>query len=346
MIDPLKRNLPFAILIAANVMLTGCRPSAPVAPTVSDTSVESTNSVGEDVGNEIMNEVIEVPVDSSPIGDTFNEMDAKMVEIETDNIETGDIAVDADGQSIRILAWNIESDGANADVIGDQLRTLGRYDIYGFTEVRPQDWPAIKEALGDGFIYWYSRTGYDDRTAFAISKFRFDVIKNYEMKEFATYILNPGNYRSPNIYELKDRATGKQFLIMLNHLARGKAEIRQEQAEGLREWAKTIDQPIIAIGDYNFDYVFETKKGNRAFDLFMADDTYQWVVPEPLIDSNWYDGDKDGVDDYPGSILDFAFVTGEAKSWNPKSKVIVREGDFPDDQMTSDHRPVELVLTP
>ena len=38
------------------------------------------------------------------------------------------------------------------------------------------------------------------------------------------------------------------------------------------------------------------------------------------------------------------FVSGPAKRWDPKCRVIVRPGDFPDNDKTSDHRPVELRL--
>jgi hypothetical protein len=49
---------------------------------------------------------------------------------------------------------------------------------------------------------------------------------------------------------------------------------------------------------------------------------------------------------YPHSCLDFTFVAGKAKLWHSRSRVIVRDGDFPDDEKTSDHRPVELVVVP
>lgn len=42
------------------------------------------------------------------------------------------------------------------------------------------------------------------------------------------------------------------------------------------------------------------------------------------------------------SCLDFAFYTGLQ---NVTSKVIVRSGDFPDDNTTSDHRPVLATVT-
>jgi hypothetical protein len=62
-----------------------------------------------------------------------------------------------------------------------------------------------------------------------------------------------------------------------------------------------------------------------------------------MIDTNW--SDDNGVDRYPDSMLDFNFVAGAAKDWKAECRVIVRDGDFPDDKKTSDHRPVQLVLT-
>ena len=47
---------------------------------------------------------------------------------------------------------------------------------------------------------------------------------------------------------------------------------------------------------------------------------------------------------YPDSMLDFSFLAGAAKDWKAECRVIVRDGDFPDDDKTSDHRPVELIL--
>ena len=145
---------------------------------------------------------------------------------------------------------------------------------------------------------------------------------------------------------LKDRATGTEFLVMVNHLARGKAEIRQKQATMLVDWARDQTLPVFALGDYNFDYVFKTRKGNPAFSNMLKDNIWRWVEPVELIDTNWYDNPRnpDGVDDYPGSILDFAFVAGSAKDWKSTCRVLVRKGDFPDDKTTSDHRPFELTI--
>jgi len=44
--------------------------------------------------------------------------------------------------------------------------------------------------------------------------------------------------------------------------------------------------------------------------------------------------------------LDFAFVANAAKTWKGESDVIVRQGDFPDNEKTSDHRPIIVKLSP
>ena len=43
-------------------------------------------------------------------------------------------------------------------------------------------------------------------------------------------------------------------------------------------------------------------------------------------------------------MLDFVFMAGAARDWDATCSVVVRPGDFPDDQTTSDHRPVSCVI--
>ena len=62
-----------------------------------------------------------------------------------------------------------------------------------------------------------------------------------------------------------------------------------------------------------------------------------------MLDSNVSDDGK-GNDRHPDSLLNFNFVAGASKDWKAECRVIVRAGDFPDDDKTSDHRPVELIL--
>ena len=117
----------------------------------------------------------------------------------------------------------------------------------------------------------------------------------------------------------------------------------------MRKWAEAQSLPLLAIGDYNFDYDFHAMAGNQAYQLFTKGSVWKWLRPEELIDSNWSDinprlPDDQRTDRYPDSILDFIFVAGPAQEWQAKSWVVVRPGDFPDSGETSDHRPVAAVV--
>ena len=249
-----------------------------------------------------------------------------------------------DENTINILAWNVESDGNNPQVIANQLKGMEGFEIFALSEVRGRRSAriyseAIREIWGD-VQEVVGKTGREDALAIIFNPAVFDLVKVDELND-----LNPDmKYRSPLAVTLKHKATDQVLIVMNNHLARGNADNRRIQAAGLREWARKQTLPIVAVGDYNFDYVFETEKGNREFVEFMRDGIWKWVKPDPLVDSNYFDGNEDRVDDFPGSILDFAFVAQQAKDWKTICKVHQWPGDFPDDEFTSDHRPVEICV--
>lgn len=242
----------------------------------------------------------------------------------------------------KFFCWNIESEGSDPEVIARQLTEMGRYDIYALTEFLPSAKTLFEETLGADFKLIISRSGYRDRLAIAFDTRRFDLIKSFEIEK----INYKNRYRSPLVVHLKDKQSETEFFVMNNHLARGREGVRLIQTKQLVAWARTQLLPVVALGDYNLDYVFATKKGNSGFASMLHDNVWKWVKPVEMIDTNWYDNpeDPDGQDDYPGSMLDFAFVSGPAKAWEATCKIIVRPGDFPDDDKTSDHRPFELLI--
>ncbi|MDE0936213.1 MAG: hypothetical protein OSA89_09875 [Mariniblastus sp.] len=259
---------------------------------------------------------------------------------------------DSEGFSYSILHWNVESGGNDSSIVADQLVEMGDYDVIGLSEVETP--AAYEEALSKKWPgrYEYIRglsganeTREDDHLWLAFRKDKFSLIESKEMKEVSGFIFDDGHHRVPLYVKLKDLANSQEVVFLMNHLARGNKNFRQEQASTLREWARTKSIPIVAIGDYNLDFEFATEKGNKAFDEFMKDNVWLWVRPEPLVDTNWSDRDGDGVDNYIDSLLDFSFLSGAAKTWKASSRVIVRENDFPDTEKTSDHRPVELILS-
>lgn len=106
-----------------------------------------------------------------------------------------------------------------------------------------------------------------------------------------------------------------------------------EQARLLNEWAGRQSLPVIAKGDYNFDWSVTNGDSDhdQSYDELMAEGVFEWVRPEPLIKTQ---------DSSHNSVLDFIFVSGAAKQWSGSSEIMVKAGDFPDTRDTPDHRPV------
>lgn len=331
-------------------LLAGCQP--PESTSRNDRSSVDGKQTAKNNSSDVSQEAKQDgQVAAQPNAKTFtaNAPDANATETETQAPKVpGPDPSHTAANPLRILAWNVESDGNDPIVIAEQLKRMDDYHIYALSEAGRYDVMPYADALGHGkgftFFHFGSSTGRDDRLAFIFDSSRLELIKSSELFLQGSRRLNDWRHRSPLVGHFRDKLNQVEFLVTVNHLARGNAKLRTEQAAGLREWAAEQTLPVIAVGDYNLDYDFPTEKGNSAFDEFVKDDTWTWVKPAKMIDTNWADYNGDGVDDYPDSMLDFAFVAGEAKSWNPKSKVITRRGDFPDNDRTSDHRPVELIL--
>lgn len=247
--------------------------------------------------------------------------------------------------ALAVMAWNVESGGNDPVVIAGQLRDLATgFDVICLNEVSPSSFKIYEQAMEDRFDAVRSETGRSDRLMIFYERDRFELLERREPMEYRDWLLNDGNHRSPLYVRLDDRESGQQFIVMTTHLARGNADLRTQQAVGLREWARDETAPIIAIGDFNMDYAFASGRGNDAFVEMLRDNVWKWVKPDPLIDTNWADRNGDGVDDYPDSMLDFVFVSGPAQEWDLTAEVIVQAGDFPDDSSTSDHRPIACRL--
>ncbi len=289
------------------------------------------------------------------------------------------VASNAWGQEFRILGWNIESnrpnqpDVSDLETIGLQLKELCRSpetrpDVVALSEVDPRSFKglcaAVAEGLGTDVDHVTSASGGfmdSDSLMLIADKKRFEIQDTIELHRYAGIVANFNisdtkdpefgalRARSPLAVKLLDKVRGECFWVIVNHLARGEADLRTDQAKMLRKWAEDHKEPIIAVGDFNFDYDFHTQEGNEGFKAMMEGDVWTWLKPDPLVDSNWSDDRRvrdRRVDRYPDSILDFAFVANSAKKWNGKSNVIVRDGDFPDNEKTSDHRPLITKCTP
>ncbi len=155
--------------------------------------------------------------------------------------------------------------------------------------------------------------------------------------------INPlGRVRAPLVARFRIQGTAHEFLFMMNHLYRSRDHFRHRQVQLINQWARHETTPIIAVGDYNFDWEVGNgdagldRNRDEGFDLLTADGVFSWVRPGQLVETE--DSNFD-------SVLDFVFVSGNTWTWEAESRIIVRPGDFPDNNQTSDHRPVRADFT-
>lgn len=289
-------------------------------------------------------------------------------------------------EDIKVLTWNVESNRDNRTtnnpaVIARKLKLLqstsGPYDLIGLTEVAASSAGTYTDAFAaDGLAYqaFLSASGNTDRMLILVRRDRFTIEGNRaeELQNDGGSISFPGgSARQPFLVTVTDSKNDDlTFRFMVNHLNRGNSNSRQQQAKGLREWARRQSLPIVAVGDYNFDFDFRNLTGNPSMSMFMRLDpaerglfVWNWIIPNATFaidgatdatrkirldvtftDTNWYDPQRDGFDDFRDSLLDFIFVAGPARNWAARSNVIQLPGDFPDNDHTSDHRPVDATF--
>ena len=113
----------------------------------------------------------------------------------------------------------------------------------------------------------------------------------------------------------------------------GETACRHEQARLLKAWVREQTLPIIAVGDYNFDWgVTDGERVHgQGYDLLTADGIFTWIRPPRLIRTQCSFN----------SVLDVVFVTGDARRWRASSEILAADESYcPSDRSRSDHRPV------
>lgn len=240
----------------------------------------------------------------------------------------------ASAQQLTVVSWNVESGGSDDQVVRSRIARFRGVDLWGLSEVAgPASAAAFELGAEDGegadFQRVVGATGGGDRLAIIFNANRFRLIRPQELTH-----INQGNHRAPLVAELEERATNTRFLFMVNHLARGNNALRHRQAQQLNEWVRTQTLPVIAVGDYNFDW--EVRGGDtnhdRGYDNMTAGGSWAWVRPATLV--------KSQCSPQFDSVLDFVFVNAAAQGWAGTSEILVEQNDCDPSPETSDHRPV------
>lgn len=246
-------------------------------------------------------------------------------------------------ETLTVVGWNVESGEADPQTIAARIADFQGVDVWGLAEVNSaRDARLYVQAAGEGENAPYASilgtTGGGDRLLILYDTDRFQLVQSDELDRLNI----GGNVRAPLYAQLRNRENGTDFLFMVNHLYRSDDAGRHAQAQGLNDWAEVQTLPMIAVGDYNFDWSLPTGEYDHdtGYDLLTADSVWTWERPARLVTTQ--------CSDWPcryDSVLDFVFTANQAQDWPVQSDIIVVPGDFPDDQTTSDHRPVRAVFT-
>ncbi|MFN7314386.1 MAG: endonuclease/exonuclease/phosphatase family protein [Phycisphaerae bacterium] len=240
---------------------------------------------------------------------------------------------------LTVVGFNVESGGADIAVLRKQVADMQGVDLWGFSEVDSEDWAreldkGAEEGENASFDVVLGASGQRDRLAIAFNTDRFELVRKVELGD----INIEGKVRAPLVIQVKDREhAGLEYLFMVNHLYRGSAEGRHKQGELLNAWIRTQTLPVIAVGDYNFDYLVDGgDKGQRdqGFDNMTKDNMWTWVRPATL-DTTTAPSKR-----RPGAVLDFVFVGNDAAKWPASSEIVKLPDEFSDRDKTSDHRPI------
>lgn len=263
-------------------------------------------------------------------------------------------------RSIRVVGWNMQSDFApnqkesNPDFLKQLIAAKSGVNIWGLCEVL--DANALKkfeagaeDGEGSDFISVMGTTGGRDHLAVIYDSQLFEQVGG--PIELKTETQLSAGLRASLAVHLKGKQAGQEFIVLVNHLKRGEEQnpIRLKQSQNLNAWARTQQLPIIALGDWNYDWdVAQGDNGvphrDGGFDALTQDRVFQWVRPGKIV--------KSQADDHFNSLLDFVFVANAPFGWTGVSRILEREGDTPatvndfdDNNQNTDHRPVDAVFT-
>ena len=201
-------------------------------------------------------------------------------------------------ETLTVIGFNVEAKQPSSppswdstiDTVAATVRAAPKADVWGFSEVPNKDWAGkLKEAAGSNYWYLWGESGSSDHLVIVFNKDTLEQVGTVRELQDPAY-----TGRKPLVAKFKVKSTGKTFLFMVNHLTRGNSTTeyrRHQQAETLNEWAREVDSPVIAVGDYNFDLDLRKQQGKwlltGELDLGLHNMTkagrWIWVQPESFM---------------------------------------------------------------
>ena len=257
------------------------------------------------------------------------------------------LATSAHGESISVVGFNVGSgeDTSPVKVAGDVAK-IPESTLWGLAGIEgPKALNIMRQSIGPGYRAILGRSGSDqsgskDNIAIVYHSASLRLMEWWEMVKCR-------GSRKPLVAKFQVKDGDAEFLFVVNRLERGNVSIRNEQAKYLHYWGLRQSLPVVAAGDYSFDWKIKKKKGNAAFDLFTKGGVYKWVQPECV---GFGICPKTGTqcNSIYSGIQDFIFLTGPAKKWATVESNVLFMNDKGYCERSkkghADHRPVRAVL--
>ncbi len=243
----------------------------------------------------------------------------------------------------KAISWNVDSGGADPHVVSVRISEMNDVSLWGFCEVQNELWAELFEQAANGlepgrFARITSPTAGRDRSCILYDRTQFDCLGWFEFSwagqpwYSCTLALRPGL-----VAHLRHRVTRQELYFMVN-LFRG--TMSDKQAAVLTEWARCQEIPVLAVGTYDFEYRPETQPPaetvRRGYPALTATGVFQWIMPDnpmPTVSRGEL-----------GAIDDFVLLADPQHKFAGRSQVMVQPEDFPDNDLTPDHRPVAATL--
>jgi endonuclease/exonuclease/phosphatase family metal-dependent hydrolase len=243
-------------------------------------------------------------------------------------------------EQVVVAGWNVESGDATVNAVADRIAGFSDVDIWGLCEVYSSRAGDYEQAAEDGEGADFGRVqgsnvSFGIRLLILYDNDRFELIAYEELHAINV----SGTVRPPLVAHLRIRSSGDEFKFMVNHLYRGSEAGRIQQSTMLNDWAENETLPVIAVGDYNYDWrvVGGETDHDVGYDRITEDDVFEWLRPTMLSETQYSPS-------YDPAVLDFVFLANDEGAVSGTSEIIVEPDDFPDDHTTSDHRPIMATL--
>ena len=260
-------------------------------------------------------------------------------------------------EEFRAIFWNMHSGNSSASFLGGQMADKEDIDFWGLSEVRNQAAvdafvAALEAEHPDAeFVSKISEDGRSDRLAIIYRSDRLTpvsysgsaVVDDIGDNFFEVDNINVGGTIRPALGIQLKSASGQMVVALVNHWkccgGSKNRERRKKQAIQMNSFAvQTPGMPIVSGGDFNISL----NGRGRTDDAFMTL-MQMWEYKEPQ--------QQDIGTFRSGSVLDAVFVANRVQGWESSTSILRRKDNkvattrtFSDNNQTTDHRPLLLVI--